>query len=180
MGRQATINRAGDRAICVCSRLFSEKWCAQMRKAVGLFVETKWTVLITVLLTILVGHIAGHQAIVLYNQNAPIIEMTGTLVSHDGHSAVIHVKGKKLRDCRFEKLTAMYKLKSNGLLVDANLARVGDLPPADGTRPVGDHDLGLWRIWPTDDAVRVMMFVQHTCGKETVMSKLAEVDLGKI
>lgn len=151
-----------------------------MRKTFGIFIETKWTVLITILVTILFGHILGHGAISFYNANAPIIEMSSELVSQDGHSAVIHVSGKKLRDCRFEKLTAMYKLKSNGLLVDANLARVGDLPPADGTRPVGEYDLGMWRIWPTDDAVRVMMFVQHTCGDETVISKLAEVDLGKV
>jgi len=149
-----------------------------MRKLSQLFLDTKWTALITVLLMVIGGHLAGSGLLSFYNKYMPVVEMTGKLVHTDGNSTLIHIVGEKQRDCKYVRIYAMYVFRGNGMLNDAFIERVSG--PLDGsTKPIGSYDLGFWRVWPTDDATKVIVFVQHECGAETVLSKIAEVPLDK-
>jgi len=148
-----------------------------MRKLSQLFIDTKWTVMLTVLVIVLFGHLITRGAISFYNKHMPVVEMTGKLVHTDGNSTLIHIVGEKQRDCKFVRIYAMYVFRGNGMLNDAFIERVSGPPPDGSTKPVGSYDLGFWRVWPTDDATKVLVFVQHECGSETVLSKIAEVPL---
>ena len=148
-----------------------------MRRAIERVWETKWTVLLSLVCTMFFLHMAQPHVVGYYNRTAPVIHMQGELVHTDGHSTLIHIYGSKVRECKFIRLNAYYAFKHDGRLVDAFFERV-DHRIDGSTKPVGEYDLGYWRIWPTDDASKVLMFVHHECKGETVISKIAEVKVG--
>lgn len=141
--------------------------------------KTRYTIVLGILLSAFVMDGALDRALRWYDRAAPIVEMQGKLIHTDGHSTLIHITGKKMRDCKFVRINAYYQFRGNGMLVDAFLERMAG--PIDGaTKPVGEYDLGMWRIWPTDDATKVLVYVHHECcgpHPETVLSKIAEVPI---
>ena len=111
-----------------------------------------------------------------WEKNTPVVDMRGEVVTKTGNSVLIHITGEKIRQCVFVRLTAMTVGKS-GALVDAYLERSDGKPQDGSTKPTGMYDLGLWRVWPTDGSLKAVVFAQHTCGGEVVVSKIAEVTL---
>lgn len=148
-----------------------------MKRIADAIWDTRWTVVLTLVFTIMFGDYAGRVGMSIYNQTADVVNMSAQVVTKDTNSIVLHITGEKLRNCRFVRLTAYYAFKGNGMLVEAFKERLDGPHPDGATRPVGMHDIGYWRIWPTDEASKVLMYVHHECSGETVLSKIAEVTI---
>ncbi len=105
----------------------------------------------------------------------PVVAMTGRLVQRDDVSVWVHIAGTKLRPCRFLAVTG-YAINAGGVRRDANIERVDGITVRGDSKPPGEYDLGLWRVWPVaDDAATVLVAVEHECGGVTVRSIIAEV-----
>jgi len=111
----------------------------------------------------------------LYERAFPVVVGSGVLVSQTKEEIVVHLKEDKRRDCKFMRINA-YGIDADKQLELLNIDRV-DGPPIGATHPVGDIDLGAWRIWPSNDAVQVMINVQHLCGARIVVTTIANVAL---
>ena len=111
-------------------------------------------------------------------QASPVVRMSGTLVGRDAQSVHIHIRGEKLRECRYAGVSA-YAIDTGGVRHDANIRRTDAVHDNGRTKPPGLYDLGVWRVWPiTPQAVRVMVVVEHLCGSGVaVRSLIAEVPL---
>lgn len=106
----------------------------------------------------------------------PVVQMVGSLVAKPANTAIIHIVGRKLRACEFVNMTA-YTHVGSGAFVDAFLERVDAAPAIVSTKPVGNYDLGNWRVWPIAGATEVDIFLQHRCDDTLVFSQIAEVKL---
>ena len=111
----------------------------------------------------------------LYERAFPVVVGVGVLEVQTKEELVVHLTANKRRDCKFMRVNA-YGIDLAGQLELLNLVRV-DGPPAGATHPVGNLDLGHWKIWPTSDAVRVMVNVQHLCGSRIVVTTLSNLPL---
>ena len=109
-------------------------------------------------------------------QGMPVLQMAGRVVDRGQGYVVVHITGRKLRECRYAGLTA-YTIDPQGVRFDAAIRRE-DLPQTGSTRPPGDYDIGRWRIWPTHaDSRAVLVFADHLCAGVQVRSLVAEVPL---
>ena len=138
--------------------------------------EVRWTIAVTVFLGVFLASSATDYALFIYREwyddTHPVVKMSGTLVSRNSSTATIHVKGEKLRQCRFVSLHAYTRKKD--VMSDAYKERLGRVE--DGVnKQVGQHDLGNWTIWPLDDADTVVMTVMHDCYGRLVTAHIAEV-----
>ena len=104
----------------------------------------------------------------------PVVEMQGVIVSRGQSSVDVRIGGTKNRDCTYLGIQA-YAHK-NGKLNDLNILRV-DITEKGDTKQTGIYDIGVWRMWPTDNASKVTVMVQHICAGRLVTTKIAEVDL---
>lgn len=110
-------------------------------------------------------------------QARPVVVMHGRLVQRDAYSVWLHIAGAKLRACRYMGLTA-YSVDAQGVRRDANIERSDGIESRGDTKPPGDYDLGVWRVWPVgDEAVRALVSVEHDCAGVIVRSVIAEVAL---
>lgn len=138
--------------------------------------EVRWTIATTLLLGIFLSSSATDYVLSLYrtwyDDTHPVVVMSGTLVARTGSSATIHIKGEKLRQCRFVSLHAY--TEKNGELIDAYKERIGRAEDG-STKLVGKHDLGHWLIWPIGDADKVLMTVMHDCAGRLIAAQIAEV-----
>lgn len=142
----------------------------------GALREVRWTILTTLAIGIFLSSSATDYALTSYrawyDDTHPVVVMSGTLVERSPSTATIHIKGDKLRNCRFVSLHA-YTRKQN-VLSDAYKQRLGRIE--DGSNKlVGQHDLGEWMIWPLEDADTVVMTVMHDCGGRLITAHIAEV-----
>lgn len=140
--------------------------------------DVRWTIVTTLLFGIFLSSSATDYVLSLYrtwyDDTHPVVIMTGTLVSRTGSSATIHIKGEKLRQCRFVSLHAY--TEKDGDLIDAYKERIGR--SEDGSnKQVGKHDLGNWLIWPIGNADKVVMTVMHDCQGRLIAAQIAEVPL---
>jgi hypothetical protein len=106
----------------------------------------------------------------------PVIRSETAILSRTDTEVTLAVKYRKTRDCRFKGLQA-YSVMPGGHMRNAEFE--SEHYRGEGiTRPVGNYEGGQWRIWPTNGAAGVVIFVQHDCGKgRLVTSKLAEARL---
>ena len=128
------------------------------------------------ILTLIFGLVVGGVVAVVCWFVLPVVSMQGEIVDRGPGSVVIHIWGEKLRDCGFIGMKA-YTLRSDRLH-DAVITRI-DMVSDNTTKPKGYYDIGDWDIYPvTDDATKVIVYVEHTCGiKDVRMTKIAEVTL---
>ena len=144
-----------------------------MRNAIR---EVRWTIVATLLIGIFLSSSATDYVLATYrtwyDDTHPVVIMTGTMVSRTGSSATIHIKGEKLRQCRFVSLHAY--TEKDGDLIDVYKERIGRIE--DGSnKQVGRHDLGNWLIWPIGDADKIVMTVMHDCQGRLIAAQIAEV-----
>ena len=109
----------------------------------------------------------------------PVVKMQGDLVAKtaDG-AALIHMYGEKLRgeECVYKGLQA-FGDRVAGPTVDLRIARA-DLPEEGSTKPSGEYDIGVWRVWPVHGVTQVNVYVAHDCGTGRLWAtKIAEVKL---
>lgn len=140
--------------------------------------EVRWTIMMTILVGVFVSSSMTDRVSELYNawydKTHPVVKMTGTLVSRTGSSVTIHVKGEKLRQCRFVSLH-VHAVK-DGESIDAYKERLGRIEDG-SSKQVGKHDLGQWLIWPINDADTVTMTVMHDCDGRLLSAQIAEVPI---
>lgn len=109
----------------------------------------------------------------------PVVSMRGVLVRMDDESVFIHMAGTKsesrAHECSYIRVLA-YTRAAEGTMRDAYIRRV-DMPEDGHTKPAGNFDIGVWRIWPRGDAVAVVVYALHQCGSRQVRTKIAEVAL---
>ena len=138
--------------------------------------DVRWTIATTLVIGIFLSSSATDYALALgrdwYDDTHPVVRMSGTLVERTGVTATIHIKGEKLRQCRFVSLHAYTRKKD--VTSDAYKERLGRIEDG-ANKQVGQHDLGKWLIWPLDDADTVVMTVMHDCSGRLVTAHIAEV-----
>lgn len=141
------------------------------------FLENKWVIFLGLMFALLMQPLAPMIKH-LYQTSTPVVDMRGEIVEKTDDSVLLHIYGRKLRECEFVRITAFTATK-NGELRDAILERVGGKPQDGATKPIGSHDLGLWTIRPVAGSTRASVFVQHECSGELLLSRIADVDLTK-
>jgi len=138
--------------------------------------DVRWTIATTLAIGIFLSSSATDYALSVYkdwyDDTHPVVRMTGTLVNRTSSTATVHIKGAKLRACRFVSLHAYTRKKE--VMTDAYKERLGRIEDG-ANRQVGQHDLGNWVIWPLDDADTVVMTVMHDCAGRLVSAHIAEV-----
>ena len=138
--------------------------------------DVRWTIVATLLIGIFLSSSTTDYVLsayrTWYDDTHPVVIMTGTLVARTGSSATIHIKGEKLRQCRFVSLHAY--TEKDGDLIDAYKERIGRIEDG-SSKHVGKHDLGNWLIWPIGDADKVVMTVMHDCQGRLIAAQIAEV-----
>jgi hypothetical protein len=140
--------------------------------------DVKWTITLTMcgvlLLSTTLADVVSSQIHGLYTRFNPVVEMRGELVSAGQDYSIIHITGRKFRECKYISMQA-FSL-NQGIRSDAEKLKVAS--PDDGySKPPGLYDLGNWRIWPTDGADTVEMYVIHDCNGYPVTTRIAEVKL---
>ena len=115
------------------------------------------------------------NGLALYDSTFPVLTMRGELVSRTATEIQVRMVGTKDRECTYVNIQA-YVDTGDGALKDVFIARA-DRPQTSKTRPAGVYDIGTWRIWPTEGAKTVTVFVQHSCDGRLVLSKVAEIVL---
>lgn len=115
-----------------------------------------------------------HEA---YDQGNPVVVMSGTLVKQDAESAYVHMAGTKQvnrsSECTYVRVKA-YTRNAAGVMKDAYIQRV-DMPEDGHNKPPGNFDIGVWRIWPKDDASSVVVYAIHSCNGRQVRTVIADV-----
>ena len=139
------------------------------------FLENRWAMFFGILFAILMQPLAPVLKHV-YETSAPVVDMHGVVVERTDESVLIHITGRKLRSCEFMRVTA-FTANGAGELKDAYLERFSGKAQDGATKPVGMHDLGLWRVWPVAGSARASVFAQHDCNGELILSRIADVDL---
>lgn len=110
-----------------------------------------------------------------WNATAPVVNMKGVLVEKTPDYVLIHITGEKLRACKFVNISAF--TEADGNLIDSFITRMGYTKIDGATKPIGKHDLGLWRVYPINGSKKALVYVQHDCAGEVVMTKIAEVSI---
>jgi len=147
-----------------------------MNRIITLIKDVRWSMIIIVFLLFVLAHLVTPMLTEILNDraaNAPVVKMGGILTARNDDMVTIALIGEKLRECEFVKMNAFTVI--NGEMHDSNL--IGPDSPVRGTRPVGIYNLGEWRVWPTNGAEKVMIFVHHSCNGKTVFTKIADVNL---
>lgn len=110
-----------------------------------------------------------------YDRVFPVVEMSGTLMSHSNGEAVIALGGRKNRECGYMRIQA-YSQGSDGHMHDAFITRT-DTPENGETKPVGVFQLGTWRVWPLPDSKGIAVYLNHMCGSRLVITQIADIPL---
>lgn len=108
-----------------------------------------------------------------YDGAFPVVEMHGKLLSHGDNEAVIALGGRKLRDCSYIRIQA-YSVGADGNMSDTFIART-DIPEHGGTRPIGEFQIGTWRVWPLPNSRGITVYINHLCGSRIVLTKVADI-----
>lgn len=144
----------------------------------SVFLEMRWTIFWTAVIGVFVSSsftdflTASYRQ--LYDDTHPVVAMTGKLISRAEGKVIIHVKGVKLRQCRFITLNA-YAVK-DGEYSDVYRDRINGVENG-VTKQVGVYDLGQWALWPVVGAEKVVMRVTHDCGGRLLSAEIADVAL---
>ena len=108
-----------------------------------------------------------------YDGAFPVVEMHGKLLSHGDNEAVIALGGRKLRDCSYIRIQA-YSVGADGNMSDTFIART-DIPEHGGARPIGEFQIGTWRVWPLPNSRGITVYINHLCGSRIVLTKVADI-----
>ena len=110
----------------------------------------------------------------LYDSLRPVLVAEAKVIERAEDSVTVHLVGRKSRDCRFVSINA--STKSGNMFRGAQMLRV-DIPGTGVSRQVGQHDFGVWRIWPLSGGSLIAIHVQYDCSGRYVLLKAVEVTL---
>lgn len=93
----------------------------------------------------------------------PVVSMQGYPIKVTDGNFYINIKGTKYRgdECQFKNIQAIGN-RLVGPPVDLNVDRV-DKPSLGITKIAGEYDIGVWRVWPSDDIIGFHVYVNHIC-----------------
>ena len=109
----------------------------------------------------------SSPVLAFYDWAYPVVVMDADIVARAADSVDLHIYGKKQRDCRYMGIQSF--LKTQAVLSDANQKRTS-MPETGQTKPLGNFDIGVWRVWPIAGAEHVLMYVQHSCNGRHVLT----------
>ena len=109
-----------------------------------------------------------------FDRAFPVVEMQGVIISRSGDAVDIHMSGTKNRECTYVQLLP-YAVRGDRMH-DLSIQRLDSIVKGD-TKPLGNFDIGVWRVWPVGGASAVVIMVQHICAGRIVTTKIAEVKL---
>ena len=136
------------------------------------------SILLGLILGLFGGQVLSGMADVLteqYDALRPVVKISGERVGADDNAVLIHMVGDKLRDCNYLRVTA-FTADGSGRMRDAYINREARRETGE-TKPRGSFDFGTWRLWPTDGALRAIVYISHQCGGRIVRTKIADVAL---
>lgn len=102
----------------------------------------------------------------------PVIQTQTSLVERSQSTAVVHVVGEKLRDCRYQGLQA-YVL-DGGRMRSTTVARVNGTE-RNTNRPLGPFDAGQWSI-EVPRNLPAVIWATYDCDGVAVFSVFARID----
>ena len=159
--------------------MVSEKRCnSVMNKARRHWYEMPWVVLLSLFFGTCIyayGPILRRAALDSYYSIFPVVqyksEVIGKMVDD---SVMIHVFGKKLRDCMaLVNSIETYAIR-DGIYYDVDEMKVKGFV---SSRPVGIVDLGVWKVWPVQGADHIKSFILHDCDGYIVRSVVIDIRL---
>ncbi len=109
-----------------------------------------------------------------YDKFAPVASMDADIVGRGVDYVDVHVYGVKTRQCKYMQTQSFIRV--GPILKDAVGRRI-DIPELGGTKPLGNFDIGIWRVSPIAGGSDVLMFVQHDCKGRAVLTKIADLKL---
>jgi hypothetical protein len=140
----------------------------------AIFVGIVFGLLFSLLMPVL-----GGSFLSAYDGVFPVLRMSGTIVSKDGDSVVLHISGVKLRgeECRLVSVYGYTVDDKSMRYTDAIVQRV-DMAQTGRVRDKGLYDIGLWSVRPVgSDTKRVQVYTHHECLGRAVLSIIADVSL---
>lgn len=111
----------------------------------------------------------------LWDEARPVVVGQAKSVTPDGDGVLIHITGEKLRACVFGGIH-FYSVDGSGRKSTIGGLRM-DRPASAVTRPIGPHDFGIWRVWPTTGARAAEVWVTYRCSSRVVLNQLVVVAL---
>lgn len=143
------------------------------------FVHQRWTIAIGIVIGFLFSPLSlgfYDMALSTYDNTNPVLNMRGEILRKSKDSLELRIIGTKDRDCLYIGIQAFSENASgfNRQIYISQLDR-----PLNSTTilTMGMHDMGAWRIWPTDDSKHISVFTQHSCSGRLVMSKVVSIDM---
>lgn len=139
-------------------------------------VQQRWSVLFGLIVGVVVSFASfGTESLLkFYDEINPVVRMRGEIVQRDADAVFVRIWGEKRRACRYASLQT-FGVDERGEMHFVMNQYIGS--GTKGTLPVGDVDLGIWRLWPTAGAVAVRAYAGHDCGGRLVITQIAEVAL---
>lgn len=110
----------------------------------------------------------------LYDSVSPVVTADITLVDKQPTHIDVMLRGQKHRQCSYMEMSAY--MHYDGGAFDANIERI-DKPASGVTRPVGNLDMGTWRIQPLKGAKRMSIVMQHQCSGRLVLTEIGAIEL---
>ena len=112
-----------------------------------------------------------------YYRYVPIATVSGAVMSADAAQVIVHLRMERRSapGCQFLVMRAR-TIDPDGEYESARIERIDQTPVETGLPP-GRHDLGLWRIVPRSDGVRVAVTPVYDCAGAIVFGAGADMVL---
>jgi len=136
------------------------------------FMQMPYTVVFGLVGGVVVSYYA--QPYEWYDGLFPVVRMEVDVVGRDANSITLHLVGDKKRSCEPKHIDAFGRV--GNMLHDINIARQ-DVQDTLTAKPLGRHDFGIWRVWPSGGERVVLVYILYDCDGRIVPTKVAEVAL---
>lgn len=135
--------------------------------------DMRWTIVLSVLTGVLLSYVIKPWA--LYDMIFPIVSMEAQVVQKNPAEVIVKLTGSRNRgNCLYLGPQAYTEVGKR--LSDLYMDRIDK--PADGkSRPVGDFDFGVWRIWPTEKTRNLVIYMTYNCSGRYVEVRAVEMAL---
>lgn len=150
--------------------------------------RTVWSA-VSALLFMLLGaagvHLVGvayHAGVSAWDQSRPVWSVeTVEIIDRKDHMLRVRIVGQKLRECvLLRTFSAAHYGDSSAAATDVFIHREDGTPVGAISRPLGRQDLGIFVLRNVpEEAVDVVINIEHACDGRIVLGTLAKVALTK-
>lgn len=131
---------------------------------------------ITVVFALLLGIFAMpiYDGLTVSKSADPVVKVQSTIARHDPSNIRIHIKGEKLRECKFLSLEAF--LIVDGLPSKLEITRISSA--ATLPKGLGKFDGGIWEVPVKSSVTGVLLgYSKHDCNGSLVSTVMFEAVL---